>query len=115
MKRIKPFLLPVIIAIASFALMLLRALKVTDWDWVSVSIVFVGLVGAALSLTSAIKSKVTIIRLSEKVEGFGVEPTNNPEWAYVIVDAEKRFCSVYDTMVLWIGEQASPDQYERSW
>lgn len=100
-KKIKPFLLPIIIAIASIALVLLRALKVTDW--VSISIVFVGLVGVALSLTSAIKSKAIIIRLSEKVEGIGVEPTNNPEWAYVIVDAEEKilFGIRHDGTVDW--------------
>ena len=72
----------------SVILAILRSVEVANWDWITILIVFVAVVGAVLSFTASVKNKNTVVKLSEKVVSFGMEVVDNPEWIYVIVDAE---------------------------
>ncbi len=83
-----------LIAALGLSLVILRAMKFTDWDWVTISIVFAGVVGVIISLSSSIKSKNSLEDLKESLkallESEGYELTNNPEWLRVLVDSEDK-------------------------
>lgn len=82
------------IALFSLVLLILRAMKFVNWDWVAVSIVFVGVVGIILSLSSAISSKNTLEDLKNYlkplIDSQTFELVDNPEWLDVKIDAEKK-------------------------
>jgi len=69
-------------------------MKFVNWDWVAVSIVFVGVVGIILSLSSAISSKNTLEDLKNYlkplIDSQTFELVDNPEWLDVKIDAEKK-------------------------
>ena len=90
MKWFKRHSVSVVIGFCSIALVILRAMKVTDWDWIAISIVFIGSIGVILSLSSSVKSMNRVVHLSDKVDSFGMEVIDNPEWIYLILDAEEK-------------------------
>jgi len=94
MKKIKRHIPTILIALFSLVLLILRAMKFVNWDWVAVSIVFVGVVGIILSLSSAISSKNTLEDLKNYlkplIDSQTFELVDNPEWLDVKIDAEKK-------------------------
>lgn len=88
MVFLKKHYLSILIVLFSVILAILRSVEVANWDWITILIVFVAVVGAVLSFTASVKNKNTVVKLSEKVVSFGMEVVDNPEWIYVIVDAE---------------------------
>lgn len=94
MKNIKRHIPTILIALFSLVLLILRAMKFVNWDWVAVSIVFVGVVGIILSLSSAISSKNTLEDLKNYlkplIDSQTFELVDNPEWLDVKIDAEKK-------------------------
>lgn len=69
-------------------------MKFTNWDWVAISIIFVGVVGVILSLSSAIRSKNAIEEikayLKPLVDSQTFELIEKPEWLKVLTDSEKK-------------------------
>lgn len=94
MKLYKKHLSAILIALSSLVLVVLRAMKFDNWDWVAISIIFVGVVGVILSLSSAIRSKNTVEEikayLKPLVDSQTFELIDNPEWLKVLTDSEKK-------------------------
>ena len=94
MKLYKKHLSVILIALSSLVLVVLRAMKFDNWDWVAISIIFVGVVGVILSLSSAIRSKNTVEEikayLKPLVDSQTFELIDNPEWLKVLTDSEKK-------------------------
>lgn len=94
MKWYKRHLPAILIALSSLVLVVLRAMKFADWDWVTISIIFVGVVGIILSLSSAIRSKNVVEEikayLKPLIDSQTFELVDNPEWIKVLTDSEKR-------------------------
>ena len=94
MKLYKKHFSAILIALSSLVLVVLRAMKFDNWDWVAISIIFVGVVGVILSLSSAIRSKNTVEEikayLKPLVDSQTFELIDNPEWLKVLTDSEKK-------------------------
>ena len=94
MKLYKKHLSAILIALSSLVLVVLRAMKFDNWDWVAISIIFVGVVGVILSLSSAIRSKNTVEEikayLKPLVDSQTFELIDNPEWLKMLTDSEKK-------------------------
>ena len=118
MKWFRIHLPAILIALSSLVLVVLRAMKFTNWDWVTVSIVFVGVVGVILSFSFAIRSKNAIEEIKDYLrplaESQEFKLIDNPEWQRVLTDSEEKIIIGIkkDGSVEWYSGVPTPIQKE---